>query len=103
MELKQLIERAKEIRKINLALTKKEGSKQWWLTERTLGFVGDVGSLAKLVMAKEGYRKYDDLDKKMKHEIADCLWSIMIIADEAGVDLEKAFLETMREIESRLK
>jgi NTP pyrophosphatase (non-canonical NTP hydrolase) len=39
----------------------------------------------------------------LAHELADCLWSIIVIADEAGVDLEKAFFETMKEIELRKK
>jgi NTP pyrophosphatase (non-canonical NTP hydrolase) len=103
MEFKKIIERAKEIRKINFGLTKSEKCKPWGLAEHTQGFVGDVGTLAKLIMAKNGYRKYEDLDKKLAHELADCLWAIIIIADEAGVDLEEAFIETMKEIELRKK
>jgi len=103
MEFKQIVERAKEIRKINATLTQNEGSKTWGLSERFQGFAGDVGDLAKLIMAKNGYRKYDDLDKKLSHELADCLWSVIILADEAGINLEEAFLETMKEIELRKK
>jgi NTP pyrophosphatase (non-canonical NTP hydrolase) len=103
MEFKELIAKAKETQKIIDALTESKGCKPWGLAERTQGFVGDVGDLNKLVMAKNGYRKYEDLDKKLAHELADCLWSIIVIADEAGVDLEKAFFETMKEIELRKK
>lgn len=103
MEFKKIIERAKEIREVNFGLTEIEKCKPWGLAEHTQGFVGDVGTLAKLVMAKNGYRKYDDLDKKLAHELADCLWAIIIIADEAGVGLEEAFFETMKEIELRKK
>ena len=103
MEFKQLIERAKEIRKVNAELAKNEGSKAWGLAERTQGFVGDVGELAKLIMAKNGYRKYEHLDERLAHELADCLWSVIIIADEAGVNLEEAFVTTMNEIEMRKK
>lgn len=103
MEFKKLVERAKEVREINAELAKNEGSKAWGLAERTQGFVGDVGDLVKLVMAKNGFRKYENLDKRLAHELADCLWSVIIIADEAEIDLEKAFFETMKEIELRLK
>lgn len=103
MEFKQLIERAREIKKVNAELTQREGGKTWGLAERTQGFVGDVGDLAKLVMAKNGYRKYEDLDKRLGHELADCLWSVIIIADEAGINLEEAFFEGMKEIELRRK
>ncbi len=103
MEFRQIIERAKEIREVNAELARNEGSKAWGLAERTQGFVGDVGDLVKLVMAKNGFRKYEGLDKRLAHELADCLWSVIIIADEAGVDLEQAFTETMEEIESSRK
>ncbi len=91
MEFKELINRAKQIKEVNTKLAQNEGSKPWSVTERTQGFVGDVGDLVKLVMAKNGYRKYVDLDRRLAHELADCLWSIIIIADELEVDLEGAF------------
>ncbi len=101
MHLKELIAIAKEIRESNNALTKGEGNTPWGTPEHMQGFMGDVGDLAKLVMAKSGYRTYDDLDKKLAHELSDCLWSVMIIADELGVDLEQAFLHTMEELRRR--
>ena len=103
MEFRQIIERAKEIKKVNAGLAQNEGSKAWGLAERTQGLVGDVGDLVKLVMAKNGYRNYEDLDKRLAHELADCLWAVIIIAEESGVDLEEAFFETMKEIELRKK
>lgn len=70
MEFSELIKRAKEI---NAKLAEREGSRAWGVSERAQGFVGDVGDLMKLVMAKNGYRKYEDLDKKLSHELGDCL------------------------------
>lgn len=67
-----------------------------------LGFVGDVGDLAKLVTAKEGVRKTDDVDQKIQHELADCLWSILVLTDAYGVDIETAFTRTMDELEVRV-
>jgi NTP pyrophosphatase (non-canonical NTP hydrolase) len=103
MDFQEMLKRAREIKAVNAQLAQKDNCTEWGLEQRTMGFVGDVGSLAKLVMAKSGYRKYDDLDKKLAHELGDCLWAIMTIADEAGVNLEKAFLDTMNEIEQRNK
>lgn len=56
----------------------------------------------KLVMAKQGLRKMDDVDAKLRHELADCLWAILVIADEVGVDLEEAFGETIKELRTRI-
>jgi NTP pyrophosphatase (non-canonical NTP hydrolase) len=103
MDFQDMLKRAREIKEVNKKLTEAENCAQWGLEERTMGFVGDVGSLAKLIMAKSGYRIYDDVDKKLRHELGDCLWAVMTIADEAGVDLEQAFFDTMNEIEQRKK
>jgi NTP pyrophosphatase (non-canonical NTP hydrolase) len=54
-----------------------------------LGLVGDVGDLAKLVQAAEGVREIEDVKTKLEHELADILWSIIVIADRSGVDLEE--------------
>ena len=31
----------------------------------------------------------------MAHELADCLWCVLTLADEYGVDLEVSFSDTM--------
>lgn len=63
----------------------------------------DVGELMELVMAKEGLRPGPaDLDARLAHELADCLWSVLVVAKLYGVDLEQAFLECMDAIEGRL-
>ena len=63
-----------------------------------LGFLGDVGDLAKLVQGKAGIRERDDLDSALAHELADCLWSIFTLADCYGVELEPAFIATMTQL-----
>ena len=103
MEFSELIKKAKEIRDEYKKLTQKEGNKPWGVMEHTLGFVGDVGDLVKLVMAKNKFRNCENVDKKLIHELSDCLWSIIIIADELGIDLESGFLETMDELHRRIE
>ena len=68
-----------------------------------LGFLGDVGDLAKLVHGKAGVRPRDDLDEALAHELADCLWSVLTLADRYGVDLESSFLTTMDDLEEHLR
>lgn len=64
-----------------------------------LGFVGDVGDLAKLVMAAEGTRAMPGGKAALEHELADCLWSVLILAQRYEVDLESVFTRTMGELE----
>ena len=76
--------------------------REWSGEELALGLVGDVGDLAKLVQAQEGIRAIPDADALLAHELADCLWSVVVLADRYGVDLERAFLDTMDELEAQL-
>jgi len=74
----------------------------WGANELVLGLMGDVGDLAKLAQGKAGVRPHPDLDAALEHELADCLWSLIAIADALNVDLEKAFGNTMEELSKRL-
>jgi len=102
MQLNQLIQRAKEIRaKYEILETKRYG-KSWTPSQIAEGFVGDMGDLMKIVMAKQGVRKMDDVDSKLAHELADCLWSVLILSDKFNVDIEKAFSSTMDHLETTI-
>ena len=65
----------------------------WTTEELALGFVGDVGDLAKLIQANAGIRTIDDCKAKLGHELSDCLWSIMVLADKCGIDLQAEFVK----------
>ena len=70
----------------------------WTTEELALGFVGDVGDLAKLIQAHAGVRDIPDCKAKLGHELSDCLWSIVVLARKCGIDLEAEFLRNTREI-----
>lgn len=70
----------------------------WTTEELALGFVGDVGDLAKLIQAHAGVRQIDDCKAKLGHELSDCLWSIMVLAHKCGIDLEAEFSRNTREL-----
>jgi NTP pyrophosphatase (non-canonical NTP hydrolase) len=96
MDLVELTRRAVEVRVRFAAVETARGGTPWSRAELAQGFVGDVGALMKLVMAKEGRREGPpDLEAKLEHELADCLWSVLVLAEAYGVDLERAFATTM--------
>lgn len=103
MEFEQLKKRALEIRDKYVSLEKTQYGREWTTEELMLGFMKDMGDLAKLIQAFEGIRQAEDLDKAIAGELSDCLWSVIILADRLGVDLEKAFLQTMNEIDHKLQ
>jgi len=102
MEFKNLIKKAVEVRDKYAELEMKKYGKKWTNAQIAQGFIGDVGDLMKLVMAKEGIRKIENADEKLAHELADCLYSIFVLADKYNIDLEKEFLKTMDELKTKI-
>lgn len=99
-----LSKKATQVRDHYNELQEKDGQKIWTVNERMSGFVGDVGALSKLIMAKQGLRRApEDIDDLLAHEITDCLWSVMVIADELGIDLEAEFSKSMDELHTRIE
>lgn len=103
LEFNKLIQRALSIRKLYREYEQRSYGSSWTNEELALGFVGDVGDLVKLVMAQNGRRNIPEAEAKLAHELADCLWSVIVLADGHGVDLEEAFLKTMDDLENFIK
>lgn len=68
-----------------------------------LGFTGDVGDLAKLVMAQEGAREIPGGRAALGHELADCLWSVLVLASVYDIDLASEFQRDMTELEGHIR
>ncbi len=102
MDLRELTVRASEIQGLYRALNRQDGHAEWRVAEYTQGLVGDVGDLAKLIMAKNNFRVAENVDDKIAHELADCLWSVLVIANELDIDLQDAFLKTMNELDKKI-
>jgi NTP pyrophosphatase (non-canonical NTP hydrolase) len=91
-----------EVRRRYAELEQARYGRSWTAEEVALGFVGDVGDLAKLVLAEAGVRRIPDHREKLAHELADCLWSVLVLARLYGIDLERAFLSTLQDLETHL-
>ena len=57
--------------------------------------VGHRNPGAKLVQAAAGVRAIPEARTKLEHELADCLWSLLVLAQKLDVDLEAAFESAM--------
>lgn len=102
MTFQQIIQKALEVRQKYSKFEKEKYGREWTPQELMSGLVGDVGDLSKLVQAKSGMRDIENVDEKLKHELADCLWSIIVIADKYDINLEEVFDKNMSEIEEKI-
>jgi len=99
MDLKSLTERAMDIRARFAAYEKNRSGREWTREQLMEGFVVDVGELMRLVMAKSGIRDVEDVDRKLAHELSDCLWCVLVLYRLYGLDAEQEFLKTMDGLE----
>ena len=103
MEFHDLIERALSVRKQYEMLEMNRYGRLWENDEIALGFVGDVGDLAKLVIAQNGVRDIPEAREKLAHELSDCLWSVIVLAHNYGFDLETVFMENMEWLSEQIE
>ena len=104
VEFKALIQRALAVRSQFAVFEARNYGREWTTEDLTLGLMKDVGDLAALVQASEGVRQAEgaDVGKAVRHELSDCLWSVIVLADRLGIDLEAAFTQTMDDLGSQL-
>lgn len=85
-----------EIRRRYNELERRRGGQPLDALKLAKGFKKDVADLIEVMEAHGGDRK------KLNQELANCLWSLLIIAQKLDVDIERAFWTTMLEIDHKL-
>ncbi len=101
--MKKNIDLAIQIRSLYKKIETNKFGRSWSATDLAQGFVSDVGDLQKIVMAKAGMREMENVDEKLAHELADCLWSVIVLADEYNIDLEQVFVQQMTKLKEKLE
>ena len=103
MDLRDAVAEAVRIRAKFATYEQLEYGREWSLSDLVAGLATDVGDLARLVAAKQGLRSApEDLDAALAHEVADCLWAVLVIGAQVGVDVPTAFETGMRELDAWL-
>lgn len=102
MHIDHALKLSREVEARYVQLNAEQGRPSWGVSEYVQGLVGDTGDLAKLVMAKEGFRDIPDVDAKLRHELSDCLWSLLVISDKLAIDLAEVFPYEMKTLLTRL-
>lgn len=85
------------------ALSLRTTGRPWTTLEITLGLVGDIGDLTKLVMAREGSRTlHSDTNDQLIHELCDCIWSCLVLAERYDIDLSHEFPKQMADLSGHI-
>ena len=102
MNFDDIQKRALDIRNKYDKLNQEKRGVTWNEQQLMAGFVGDVGDLSKIIMAKHGLRAMDDVDTKLAHELSDCLWSVLVLASKYNINLSAEFMKTMDDLDKRI-
>jgi NTP pyrophosphatase (non-canonical NTP hydrolase) len=102
MELQKIIHRAMDLRRqYEVRETDLYGSPST-RADIAQAFAGDVNNLVKLIEAVQGQREIANSRDKLEAQLAHCLWSVVVLAQMHGVDLETSFMEAMDRLEAHL-
>ena len=94
---------AARTRELYRQLEQRRYGREWDVRDLFIGLQGDVGDLAQLLGAQQGIRPApENMEAAIAHELADCLWSLLVIAGELGVDLEAAYADLLEELTVRV-
>jgi NTP pyrophosphatase (non-canonical NTP hydrolase) len=84
---------------------KKYGVRYFSQTTNALLLAEEVGEIARIVARKYGEQseKKSDKNKKLEDELADALFVIICLANQCGIDLEKAMKKNIKKKTARDK
>ena len=65
--------------------------------------VEETGELARLLNHRVGHKpkKAGEVEQDLGLELADIIYTVICLANSQGIDLEDAFLQVMRKVETR--
>ena len=96
--------RARHIRTLYRQLEERLHGSAWTPQEVMLGYLCDIGELGRLVMAAEERWLHDgNLLRELGEKLSECLWWVLVLADELGVNITKAFTTKMNDLDVELK
>jgi NTP pyrophosphatase (non-canonical NTP hydrolase) len=98
------VHRARRVRALYEILEERQNGQVWSLHELMLGFVNDVGTVGRLVLARDGTWEIDgDVRAQLEHKLAESMWWVIVLADRLDIDMADAFVSTMDRIEANLQ
>jgi len=105
MEIADLARRAVDVRERIAEFERNHYGTEWTTTDLVCGLMTDVGDLAAAIQRVQGRRPARDTPpmEELEHELGDCLWVLLVLAERFDIDLDAAFDSTMVSIDSWLE
>ncbi len=102
MDIDDMTRRAVEVRAKFSVYERDTYGQEWSTEDLVMGLMTDVGDLSAIVHRLEGRRPLRDADPRdeLAHELSDCLWVLLVLADRYQIEVGQSFEHTMSGIEA---
>jgi hypothetical protein len=90
LDLKEIKERAVNIRKQYHQLEKIHHGNEWTIEEDALAFLTDAGLVGRYTMSQQGRWLKGNTDAELKHKLGECIWWITVLADRMDIDINES-------------
>ncbi|WP_295222627.1 MazG-like protein [uncultured Chryseobacterium sp.] len=103
MDIKEIIERSKNIRAAYHQLEKQHHGSEWTVEEDALAFLTDAGLVGRHTMSQQERWPAKNTDTELEHKLGECVWWLAVLADRMNIDLEGALEKFMTKTENLLE
>lgn len=102
MEIKEIIERSKNIRAAYHQLERQHHGSEWTVEEDALAFLTDAGLIGRHTMSQQARWPAKNTDTELEHKLGECIWWLSVLADRMNLDLEEAVEKFLTRTENLL-
>lgn len=102
MDIKEIVERSKDLRAAYHQLEKQHHGSEWTVEEDALAFLTDAGLVGRHTMSQQGRWPAPNTDTELEHKLGECIWWLAVLANRMNIDLEDAVEKFMTKTENLL-
>ncbi|MFV5696325.1 MazG-like protein [Flavobacterium sp. LB3P122] len=102
LDLKEIKERALQIRKQYHQLEKDHHGSEWTVEEDALAFLTDAGLVGRHTMSQQGRWPKGNTNPELQHKLGECIWWLTVLADRMDIDINEAVASFLTKTENLL-
>ncbi|MDQ1095368.1 MULTISPECIES: MazG-like protein [Chryseobacterium] len=103
MDIKEIMERSKNIRAAYHQLEKQHHGIEWTVEEDALAFLTDAGLIGRHTMSQQERWPASNTGTELEHKLGECVWWLAVLADRMDIDLEEATEKFLKKTENLLR
>ncbi|MFC6101438.1 nucleoside triphosphate pyrophosphohydrolase family protein [Olivibacter domesticus] len=102
MDIKEIVERSKNIRAAYHQLEKQQHNSGWTVEEDALAFLTDAGLVGRHTMSQQKRWPAKNTDTELEHKLGECIWWLAVLANRMNIDIEEAIEKFLSKTENLL-